>query len=194
MLHFISWKMYGISLIVGLAFFYGYVGYKNFTLIIRFAGRLWSLASKGEQGAKKKGPGPEKEVPGAKDKETEEQGQDVQEAKKKAPGSGGAGGNGNAVTGLVLLALVLPVAAWAQTTADGATGINQANTMIRSYFDPAVNLMYAAGALAGLVGGHKVYKSMNNKEHDADNRAAVWFGGCIFLVLVATVLKAFFGL
>ncbi|HVU97988.1 MAG TPA: DUF4134 family protein [Puia sp.] len=226
MLHFISWKMYGISLIGGLAFFYGYVGYKNFRLITRFAGRLWTAANKGEPAPKKKEadagkePGAGKEADPAKDAtpgKAEAPGKDATQEKtvapekeaiqgkdagprkaaspgKKAdPGNETSAANGNAITGLVLVALLIPAAGWAQT-ADGATGINQANTMIRSYFDPAVNLMYAAGALAGLVGGYKVYKSMNNKDHDADNRATVWFAGCIFLVLVATVLKSFFGI
>jgi hypothetical protein len=66
--------------------------------------------------------------------------------------------------------------------------------MIRSYFDPAVNLMYAAGALAGIYGGYKVYKSMSDKHGDGESNAAKWFAGCIFLVLVATVLKSFFGI
>src|SRR5450631_3214465 len=43
------------------------------------------------------------------------------------------------------LILLGPLAVMAQT-ADGNTGINQANTMVRSYFDTGVNLMYAVGA------------------------------------------------
>jgi hypothetical protein len=94
---------------------------------------------------------------------------------------------------IFLAMLILPIAGWAQT-ADGATGINQANTMIRSYFDPAVNVMYAVGAILGIIGAINVYRSMQKKDHDSDHKLATWFGGCIFLVIVATVLRAFFGL
>lgn len=183
MLQFISWKMYGISLIVGLVFFYGYVGYKNFRLFTRLAGRLWAAANKGGRGLEKKEAEPEREPPELEQKEGEEP------PKRGKQGAGGWKG----IKALVLPALLLPGAVWAQT-ADGAAGINQANSMVRSYFDPAVNLMYAAGALAGIVGGYKVYRAMNHKDHDADNRAMAWFAGCIFLVLVATVLKSFFGI
>ena len=39
---------------------------------------------------------------------------------------------------------------------DGNTGINEANTKVRSYFDSGTNLMYAVGALVGLIGAVKV--------------------------------------
>ena len=79
-------------------------------------------------------------------------------------------------------------------TADGNAGINQANTMVRSYFDTGVNLMYACGAVLGLIGGVKVYQKWSEGEREAGRAAAGWFGSCIFLVIVATVLRSFFGL
>jgi Domain of unknown function (DUF4134) len=79
-------------------------------------------------------------------------------------------------------------------TADGNAGINQANTTVRSYFDAGTNLMYAVGAILGLIGAVKVYQKWNHGDHDTGKVAAAWFGSCIFLVIVATVLKSFFGL
>ncbi len=79
-------------------------------------------------------------------------------------------------------------------TADGNAGINQATTQVKSYFDTGVNLMYAIGAVLGLVGAVKVYQKWNHGDHDTSKVAAAWFGSCIFLVVVATVLKSFFGL
>ncbi|HLZ88889.1 MAG TPA: DUF4134 domain-containing protein [Puia sp.] len=93
----------------------------------------------------------------------------------------------------IVLGLLGSVAGWAQT-ADGGTGIDQANTMVRSYFDPAVNLMYAIGAVVGIAGAVKVYQKMSHNHPDTERIAMGWFGACIFLVVVATVLKAFFGL
>jgi len=34
----------------------------------------------------------------------------------------------------------------------------------------------------------------NHGDHDTGKVAAAWFGSCVFLVVVATVLKSFFGL
>jgi Domain of unknown function (DUF4134) len=76
---------------------------------------------------------------------------------------------------------------------DGNAGINEATTQVKSYFSTGTNLMYAIGAIVGLVGAIKVYKKWNDGEHDTGKVASSWFGSCIFLVVVATVLKSFFG-
>jgi len=91
----------------------------------------------------------------------------------------------------ILLLLFLSVPILAQ---DGNAGINQANTTVRSYFDAGTNLMYAVGAILGLIGAIKVYQKWSHGDHDTGKVAAAWFGSCIFLVIVATVLKSFFGL
>lgn len=79
-------------------------------------------------------------------------------------------------------------------TADGNAGINQATTQVKSYFATGTNLMYAIGAILGLVGAVKVYSKWNGGDHDTGKVAAAWFGSCVFLVIVATVLKSFFGM
>jgi hypothetical protein len=76
---------------------------------------------------------------------------------------------------------------------DGNAGINEATNQVKSYFSTGTNLMYAIGAIVGLVGAIKVYKKWNDGEHDTGKVASSWFGSCIFLVVVATVLKSFFG-
>lgn len=76
---------------------------------------------------------------------------------------------------------------------DGNAGINEANTQVRSCFDSGTNLMYAIGAIVGLVGAVKVYNKWNAGDHDTGKVAAAWFGSCVFLVVVATVIKSFFG-
>jgi len=76
---------------------------------------------------------------------------------------------------------------------DGNAGINEANMRVRSYFDTGTNLMYAIGAVVGLIGAVKVYQKWNSGDQDTGRVAAAWFGSCIFLVVVATVLKSFFG-
>lgn len=76
---------------------------------------------------------------------------------------------------------------------DGNAGINAANSKVRSYFSTGTNLMYAVGAIVGLIGAVKVYQKWNSGDHDTGKVAAAWFGSCVFLVIVATVLKSFFG-
>jgi hypothetical protein len=95
-----------------------------------------------------------------------------------------------AIASFLSLAMLTLQAAMAQ---DGNAGINQATTQVKSYFDTGTNLMYAIGAIVGLVGAIKVFKKWNDGEHDTGKVASSWFGSCIFLVVVATVLKSFFG-
>lgn len=78
-------------------------------------------------------------------------------------------------------------------SADGNAGIEAATTQVRSYFAAGTNLMYAVGAILGLIGAVKVYQKWNSGDQDTGKVAAAWFGSCIFLVIVATVLKSFFG-
>ena len=90
-------------------------------------------------------------------------------------------------------ALVLTAFHLAAMAQDGNAGINAANQQVRSYFDSGTNLMYAVGALLGLIGAVKVYQKWNAGDQDTGKVAAAWFGSCIFLVVVAIVIRSFFG-
>lgn len=90
----------------------------------------------------------------------------------------------------LLLFLLTTVIAYPQ---DGNAGINEANTQVRSYFAAGTNLMYAVGAILGLIGAVKVYQKWNSGDPDTSKVAAAWFGSCVFLVVVATVIRSFFG-
>ena len=93
------------------------------------------------------------------------------------------------ITAIISLLLIATVT----IAQDGNAGINEATNQVKSYFSTGTNLMYAIGAIVGLVGAIKVYKKWNDGEHDTGKVASSWFGSCIFLVVVATVLKSFFG-
>lgn len=77
---------------------------------------------------------------------------------------------------------------------DGNAGILDANNKVRSYFASGTQLMFAIGAVLGLIGAVKVYSKWNAGDHDTGKIAAAWFGSCVFLVVVVTVIKAFFGI
>ena len=91
---------------------------------------------------------------------------------------------------LSTVAAFLAVSSYAQ---DGNAGIQEANTKVRSYFDSGTQLMYAVGAIVGLIGAVKVFNKWNAGDHDTGKVAAAWFGSCVFLVVVATVIRSFFG-
>ncbi|RYY52305.1 MAG: DUF4134 domain-containing protein [Chitinophagaceae bacterium] len=92
---------------------------------------------------------------------------------------------------LATLLLMVSFGAFAQ---DGNSGIAEATSKVKSYFDTGCDLMYAIGAVIGIIGAVKVYSKWNAGEPDTNKVAAAWFGSCIFLVVVATVLKSFFGI
>ncbi len=91
---------------------------------------------------------------------------------------------------LIAGTITVSVALMAQ---DGNAGIQEANQKVRSYFNSGTSLMYAVGAILGLIGAVKVYSKWNAGDHDTSKVAAAWFGSCVFLVVVATVIRSFFG-
>jgi Domain of unknown function (DUF4134) len=80
------------------------------------------------------------------------------------------------------------------TTGSGNTGITDATNAVKGYFSDAADLMYAIGGILGIIGAIKVYSKWSHGDHDTGKAAAAWFGAMIFLVVVATIIKGFFGL
>ncbi|CQB89540.1 Type IV secretory pathway%2C VirB4 components [Chlamydia trachomatis] len=91
---------------------------------------------------------------------------------------------------LALTLMMTGATAFAQ--GNGMAGINEATKMVTSYFDPATKLIYAIGAVVGLIGGVKVYNKFSSGDPDTSKTAASWFGACIFLIVAATILRSFF--
>ena len=89
-----------------------------------------------------------------------------------------------------MLLLTAAVQMWA--AGNGLAGINEATSMVTSYFDPGTKLIYAIGAVVGLIGGVKVYSKFSSGDPDTSKTAASWFGACIFLIVAATILRSFF--
>jgi hypothetical protein len=86
--------------------------------------------------------------------------------------------------------MLVTASAFAQ--GDGSAGIAEATSMITGYFEPATRLIYAIGAVVGLIGGVKVYSKFSSGDPDTSKTAASWFGACIFLIVAATILRSFF--
>lgn len=93
---------------------------------------------------------------------------------------------------LMSVALILVTASSAFAQGNGIGGITEATNMVTSYFDPGTKLIYAIGAVVGLIGGVKVYGKFSSGDPDTSKTAASWFGACIFLIVAATILRSFF--
>ena len=93
---------------------------------------------------------------------------------------------------IMLLFLLPATAIGAYAQGNGIAGINEATKMVTSYFDPGTKLIYAVGAVVGLIGGIKVYNKFSSGDPDTSKTAASWFGACIFLIVAATILRSFF--
>ena len=67
--------------------------------------------------------------------------------------------------------MLATVSAFAQ-----GNGIAEATNIVTSYFDPGTKLIYAVGAVVGLIGGVKVYLKFSSGDPDTSKTAASWFG------------------
>jgi succinate dehydrogenase/fumarate reductase cytochrome b subunit len=94
---------------------------------------------------------------------------------------------------VIFLSILINISAITARAQDGNAGITSATTLVKGYFATGTTLLYAIGAVVGLVGAVKVFNKWNSGDSDTSKTAAAWFGSCIFLVVVATVLKSFFG-
>ena len=95
---------------------------------------------------------------------------------------------------VIIVTIILVLFVGSLFAQDGNAGISEATNKVKGYFTTGTDLMYAIGAVSGLVGAIKVYQKWNGGEHDTGKVAAAWFGSCVFLVVVATVLQSFFGI
>lgn len=95
---------------------------------------------------------------------------------------------------IMMLAVVAAASAISTVMAqgNGQAGITEATQLVSGYFDPGTKLVYAIGAVVGLVGGIKVYQKFSSGDPDTSKTASSWFGACIFLIVAATILRSFF--
>lgn len=96
------------------------------------------------------------------------------------------------------LALIVAVVCLCTTSPDlfaqgpGGTAISTATTTIKSYVPLVQKLIYAIAGVVALVGALSVYIKMNNEEQDVKKSIMMIVGACVFLVIAATALPAFF--
>lgn len=90
---------------------------------------------------------------------------------------------------VILLAMTVP--AFAQS---GVNGLNTATSTLKTYVAPVTNITLVIGGIVGIVGAIRVYSKWNSGDQDINKELMGWGGSCVFLVVSALVVKAFFGL
>ena len=76
---------------------------------------------------------------------------------------------------IFLSAAILAAVVSAYAQGNGQAGITEATNLITGYFDPGTKLVYAIGAVCGLIGGVKVYNKFFKRRprHLKDRRQLV---------------------
>jgi hypothetical protein len=93
-----------------------------------------------------------------------------------------------------LTAVLLAFGTAAALAQSGVTGINTATATLKTYVDPVTNIALVIGGIVGIVGAIRVYSKWNAGDHDINKELMGWGGSCVFLVVSALIVKAFFGL
>jgi hypothetical protein len=91
-------------------------------------------------------------------------------------------------------AVLLATTAASAFAQSGVTGLNTATSTLQTYVDPVTNISLVIGGIVGIVGAIRVYSKWNSGEQDINKELMGWGGSCVFLVVSALVIKAFFGL
>ena len=86
--------------------------------------------------------------------------------------------------------MLATVGAYAQ--GNGIAGITEATNMVTSYFDPGTKLIYAVGAVVGLIGGVTFYSKFSSGAPHTSRPPPFWLGPCFSLFVAATILRSFF--
>lgn len=95
------------------------------------------------------------------------------------------------LTCLLLLSLAFLPTAVAQP---GLDEFRQANREINLWFFHLSDFILVLGAIAGLVGGARVYANWQSGRERIDTQVSGWLLACIFLSLVAAVIRALYNI
>ena len=95
----------------------------------------------------------------------------------------------NSIRTILSAALLIAASATAFAQGNGLAGINEATSMVTSYFALGTKLIYAIGAVVGLLGGVKVYGKFSSGDPDTSKTAACWLGACILHIMTAKNLR-----
>ena len=71
--------------------------------------------------------------------------------------------------------------------------IYQAEREVNRWYFSFSDLILVIGAIAGLVGGLRVYSNWQSGKHHIDSQVMGWFFSCLFLSIIGAALRALYG-
>jgi len=69
-----------------------------------------------------------------------------------------------------------------------------ASTQVKGWYFSLSDLILVIGAIAGILGGLRVYSNWQMGKHHIDAQVMGWFFSCLFLSLISTFLRGLFRL
>jgi hypothetical protein len=96
-------------------------------------------------------------------------------------------------TTLVVFFFGLPLLAVCQTP-PGVSEFYRASSEVNHWYFSLSDMVLVLGAIAGLLGGLRVYSNWQSGKHHIDAQVMGWFFSCLFLSILGTVLRALFGI
>ncbi len=94
------------------------------------------------------------------------------------------------LSALVLFTFLLTTTVTFASTGSGA--IQDAANTISGYVTSIKALIYAIGAVVGIIGGVRIYNKWVNGDQDINKEIVGWGGAAVFLIMVPTFIDAFF--
>lgn len=89
------------------------------------------------------------------------------------------------------LAVSLPMLGHSQP---GISDFYQASSEVRHWYFALSDLVLVLGAIAGILGGLRVYTNWQSGSRHIDAQVMGWFFSCLFLSLTGAFLRGLFGL
>lgn len=74
----------------------------------------------------------------------------------------------------------------------GLPEFRQASNDIRGWYYGMSDFVLVLGAIAGILGGAKVFTNWQSGKRNIDNEVIAWFLACLFLSMMGGIVRAFF--
>ena len=94
------------------------------------------------------------------------------------------------LTALAVFFFAIPINVFCQP---GISEFYQAEREVNRWYFSFSDLILVIGAIAGLVGGLRVYSNWQSGKHHVDSQVMAWFFSCLFLSIIGAALRALYG-
>ncbi|MCT1525841.1 DUF4134 domain-containing protein [Sphingobacterium lactis] len=75
----------------------------------------------------------------------------------------------------------------------GLNEFREVRNEVNGWYYNMSDFVLALGAIAGIIGGARVYSNWQLGRRNIDQEVAVWFLACLFLSMIGAVLRALYG-